>query len=93
MWGNLQFEYSQMLAAVGRPWKAVLDEAVGRFRAAGCPEADIRQALSQHTQAEHIDLGPEPTLEAPPVRLYSCYIGMSPRSEGRAAASTSIICV
>ena len=60
MWGNLLYELSQMRAAVGEEWRPLLDEATGKFRAAGCPEADIRQALSQHTMKEDIDLGPEP---------------------------------
>ena len=60
MWGNLLYELSQMRAAVGEEWRPLLDEATGKFRAAGCPEGDIRQALSQHTMKEDIDLGPEP---------------------------------
>ncbi|KAK9834855.1 hypothetical protein WJX81_004062 [Elliptochloris bilobata] len=58
MWGNLLYEASQMRAAVGREWRPALDEAVAKFRAAGCPEPDIRQALANHTQAAHIDLPP-----------------------------------
>lgn len=63
MWGNLLYELSQMKAAVGEEWKPMLDEATAKFRSAGCPEADIRQALSGHTMKEHIDLGPEPEPE------------------------------
>jgi len=63
MWGNLLYEASQMRAAVGRPWRPALDAAVAKFRAAGCPEPDIRQALANHTQAEHLEL---PPLEARP---------------------------
>lgn len=59
MWGNLLYEASQMYAAAGRPdWKATLDNAADNFRAAGCPENDIRAALGNHTQAEHLDLPP-----------------------------------
>ena len=58
MWGNLLYEASQMRAAVGHAWRGALDEAVAKFRAAGCPEADIRQALANHTQAAHIELPP-----------------------------------
>ena len=62
MWGNLLYEASQMRAAVGHEWRPALDEAVAKFRAAGCPEADIRQALANHTQAAHIELPPLVTL-------------------------------
>jgi len=65
MWGNLLYEASQMRAAVDRPWRPALDAAVAKFRAAGCPEPDIRQALANHTQAEHLEL---PPLEARPDR-------------------------
>ena len=58
MWGNLLYEASQMRAAVGHEWRPALDEAVAKFRAAGCPELDIRQALANHTQAAHIELPP-----------------------------------
>ncbi|EIE21525.1 hypothetical protein COCSUDRAFT_66932 [Coccomyxa subellipsoidea C-169] len=59
MWGNLLYEASQMYAAAGRAdWKATLDQAVDNFRAAGCPENDIRAALGNHTQVEHLDLPP-----------------------------------
>ncbi|BDA44746.1 probable protein CLMP1 [Coccomyxa sp. Obi] len=59
MWGNLLYEASQMYAAAGRDdWKATLDQAVENFRAAGCPENDIRAALGNHTQVEHLDLPP-----------------------------------
>ena len=59
MWGNLLYEASQMYAAAGRAdWKATLDQAVENFRAAGCPENDIRAALGNHTQVEHLDLPP-----------------------------------
>ena len=69
MWGNLLYEASQMRAAVGREWRGALDDAVAKFRAAGCPEPDIRQALANHTQAEHLDL---PPLEARPVGSWIC---------------------
>jgi len=58
-----------MRAAVGREWRGALDDAVAKFRAAGCPEPDIRQALANHTQAEHLDL---PPLEARPVGSWIC---------------------
>ena len=59
MWGNLLYEASQIYAAAGREdWRATLDSAVEKFRAAGCPEADIRAALGNHTQAERLDLPP-----------------------------------
>ena len=69
MWGNLIYELSQMKAAVGEPWKPLLDEATNKFRIAGCPEADIRGALSGHTMKDEIELGPEP--EAKKVRAKS----------------------
>lgn len=58
MWGNLLYEYSQILAAVEADWKPVLDKAVSNFRGAGCPEDDITAALRAHTQAAHLDLPP-----------------------------------
>jgi hypothetical protein len=49
--GNALYEWSQVLAAVGDAgWRAVLDEASSLFRAAGCAEKDIRDALKNHTQ-------------------------------------------
>ena len=63
IWGNLLYEYSQILAAVGEEWKPSLDIATNNFRTAGCPEADIRQALKNHTMKDEIDLGPEPEPE------------------------------
>lgn len=50
MYGNQLYEWSQMLAAVGKEWRPVLDEAVKCFKEAGCNEADIRGALKNHTQ-------------------------------------------
>eukprot|EP00878_Enallax_costatus_P023654 GHUV01025172.1.p1 GENE.GHUV01025172.1~~GHUV01025172.1.p1 ORF type:complete len:199 (-),score=51.20 GHUV01025172.1:586-1182(-) len=50
LYGNQLYEWSQMLAAVGREWKPILDEAVKCFKEAGCSEADIRGALKNHTQ-------------------------------------------
>lgn len=58
MWGNLLYEYSQILAAVEADWKPALDQAVKNFRDAGCPEDDINAALRAHTQAAHLDLPP-----------------------------------
>ena len=63
MWGNLLYELSQMKAAVGEEWRPLLDEATDKFRIAGCPESDIRGALSGHTMKDEIDLGPEPEPE------------------------------
>ena len=58
MWGNLLYEYSQILAAVDRPWRDILDEATANFCKAGCPEADIRNALGAHSRAAELDLPP-----------------------------------
>ena len=59
MWGNLLYEASQMYAAGGnKEWKDTLDAAVEKFRAAGCPEADIQAALRNHTEADQLDLPP-----------------------------------
>jgi hypothetical protein len=58
MWGNLMYEYSQILAAVKEDWRPTLDHAVANFRAAGCPEEDITSALRAHTQAASLDLPP-----------------------------------
>lgn len=52
-----------MKAAVDEEWRPLLDEATEKFRIAGCPEADIRGALSGHTMKNEIDLGPEPEPE------------------------------
>ena len=41
-------------------WRPQLDSAVEKFRAAGCPEADIRGALIAHSMKDHLDLEPEP---------------------------------
>ena len=43
-WGNLQYEESQLVAAAGGDWRAILDAATAHFREAGCNEADIRGA-------------------------------------------------
>ena len=83
MWGNLLYEASQMRAAVGREWRGALDDAVAKFRAAGCPEPDIRQALANHTQAEHLDL---PPLEARPFGSLICL------APGRARGAASHRC-
>ena len=48
MWGNTLFERSQMLALLNKPWKPILDEAVVKFKEAGCAQADIDQALKVH---------------------------------------------
>lgn len=50
LFGNQLYEWSQMLAAVGKDWKPTLDEAVKCFKEAGCSEEDIRGALKNHTQ-------------------------------------------
>jgi hypothetical protein len=51
MWGNNLYEWSQMLAAVGKTeWRTVLDEGVELFKKAGCSETDIRGALKNHSQ-------------------------------------------
>ncbi|GBF87664.1 hypothetical protein Rsub_00375 [Raphidocelis subcapitata] len=62
--GNALYEWSQLLAAVGGEWRAALDEAVARFRAGRCSEADVRGALKAHTRAEELDLGPDSEAEA-----------------------------
>ena len=54
----------QVLAAVGRDWKPVLDGAVDKFRTAGASEADIRGALRNHSRKDELDLGPDPEEEA-----------------------------
>ncbi|KAF8067116.1 CLMP1 [Scenedesmus sp. PABB004] len=64
LYGNSLYEWSQVLAAVGKEWRALLDQAVDCFKAAGCAQADIRAALKNHSQAEHLDLGDEE--EEPP---------------------------
>jgi hypothetical protein len=62
MWGNALYEASQMHATVSlsneKSWRPLLDSAVGKFRDAGCPEADITAALRAHLAAEKLDLPP-----------------------------------
>ncbi|GAX75372.1 hypothetical protein CEUSTIGMA_g2816.t1 [Chlamydomonas eustigma] len=66
MHGNILYEWSQVLAAVGKEWKPVLDLGVSKFRAAGAAEPDIRAALKNHTQKDQLDLGPDPEPPATP---------------------------
>jgi len=63
--GNILYEWSQMLAAGGRPWRPVLDEATSHFTTAACSAGDIRAALKNHTMVAELDLGPEPEPAAP----------------------------
>lgn len=65
MEGNVLYEWSQLLATAGADWRGALDTAVERFKGASCSEADVRNALKNHTQAAELDLGPEPEPEAP----------------------------
>jgi hypothetical protein len=49
--GNVLFEQSQVSHARGDAepaWRKLVDSAVERFKAAGCPEADITRALEGH---------------------------------------------
>lgn len=64
MQGNILYEWSQVLAAVGKEWKPMLDTAVEKFRSAGASEPDIRGALKNHTKTNELDLGPDPVEEA-----------------------------
>jgi len=48
MWGNTLFEHSQMRARLKKEWKPLLDDAVVKFKDAGCAQADIDQALKVH---------------------------------------------
>eukprot|EP00198_Chlamydomonas_reinhardtii_P013175 XP_001702512.1 predicted protein [Chlamydomonas reinhardtii] len=60
--GNFMYEWSQMLAAVGRPeaeWRAELEAAQALFREAGCPEKDIRNALRNHLKAPELNIPAE----------------------------------
>lgn len=52
---------SQILAATGGDWKPALDEAITKFKEAGCNEKDINQALRTHFKADELDI---PELEA-----------------------------
>jgi len=56
MWGNVIFEQSQILAATGGDWKPSLDEAIAKFKEAGCNEKDINQALKTHFKADELDI-------------------------------------
>ncbi len=60
LWGNLLYEISQVRAAVGIQWKPLLDDAVAKFKEAGCSEVDIRQALLNHSKKDEIEIPPEP---------------------------------
>lgn len=75
MWGNVMFEQSQILAVTGGDWKAMLDEAVSKFKEAACAEKDITQALRTHIKVDELDLPPvetpeekQPEKEAAPVK-------------------------
>ncbi|KAG2446112.1 hypothetical protein HXX76_000711 [Chlamydomonas incerta] len=60
--GNFMYEWSQMLAAVGRAeaeWRGELDAAQALFREAGCPEKDIRTALRNHLKAPELNIPAE----------------------------------
>ena len=48
MWGYTLFEHSQMRARLGSEWRSLLDDAVVKFKDAGCAQADIDQALKVH---------------------------------------------
>lgn len=77
MWGNVIFEQasifaftlfedglqSQILAAIDGDWKPALDEAVAKFKEAGCNEKDINQALRTHFKADELDI-PDTEAEA-----------------------------
>lgn len=60
MHGNVQYEWSQVQAAVGQAWKPTLDSAVEKFREAGASETEIRSALKNHSRKDELDLGPDP---------------------------------
>ena len=63
--GNVLYEASQMLAAVGAAdWRAVLDAATAKFREARCSEDDVRAALRNHTHAAELGLEEEDAKEA-----------------------------
>ncbi len=57
--------HAQVLAAVSKEWKPVLDGAVEKFRTAGASEVDIRSALKNHQRKDELDLGPDPEPVAP----------------------------
>lgn len=48
IWGMLLWEKSQIWAAVGRPWKPLLDQAVDKLREGGTREADIDLLIACH---------------------------------------------
>lgn len=48
MWGNTLFEHSQMCARLSKAWRPLLDDAIAKFKDAGCAQADIDQALKVH---------------------------------------------
>lgn len=72
--GNQLFEWSQVLSAVGvEGWTELVAKAVEDFRAAKCPDGDIRTALLAHTHADQLGgiIPPEPepkAEEAPEVK-------------------------
>lgn len=80
MKGNVLFEWSQFLAATDGEWRVLLDEAAELFRAAHCPEKDIRSALKAHTMASSLDLGPEPEPEVRTRPCLCCVCGVPSRS-------------
>lgn len=55
VWGNLLYEHSQFRSAVGGDWRTPLEQAYKNFRAAGCPESDIRTAMGAHARSKDVD--------------------------------------
>ena len=49
MWGNVLYEQSAILSRKGSSeWKALLIDAVRKFKDAGCGAGDIKGALARH---------------------------------------------
>lgn len=88
MHGNILYEWSQIVGAVSvaAGWRPLLDSAVAMFRSAGCAEADIRNALRNHSKKDEIDLGPEPEPPAKPAPAAAATAKATPAAAAAPAA-------
>ncbi|KAK9795869.1 hypothetical protein WJX73_001707 [Symbiochloris irregularis] len=81
VWGNLLYEQSQFRAAVDGDWKAPLEQAYKNFKAAGCPDTDIRTAMQAHARSKEIDF-----MDLSPPAAASASADSEAGKEGAAAA-------
>lgn len=50
MWGNVLYEQSQILGALGKEWKVLFESSIEKFKEAGCDQNDINSAIENHSQ-------------------------------------------